>query len=155
MTAAFRVNNYAKITSFSKMSLDVIAKRWLMCGCANERPSFPIKRTLNMKKTVKTNAVGEDLVIVKKKERLSCGGVWVTGSLSGHYFDALIFQEHAEHPDFELGTSRISKLWIKRIKDQKTMVSFDRGWDTRPKTKLAGEIMDFLMANLADRVYNT
>jgi hypothetical protein len=110
---------------------------------------------LNMKKALKNDAIGNDLVIVKKKERLSCGGTWVTGTLNGHYFDALVFADHADHPDFELGTSRISKLWIKRIVDQKTMVSFDRGWDTRPKTELAGKIMDFLMANLADRIYNT
>jgi hypothetical protein len=118
-----------------------------------ERTSHLSKQEIANHGNRKRTPIGSDLVIVKRKPRISCGGTWLTGKLNGHYFIALVFSEHAEQPDFEFGASRISKLWIKRMEDQKTMVSFDRGWDTRPKTKLASEIMDLLMANLADLVY--
>ena len=56
-------------------------------------------------------------------------GTWVRGLLNGHRFDALVFPEHAENPEYELRASRISKLWIKRLADQQTVFNWDRGMD--------------------------
>ena len=63
------------------------------------------------------------------------------------------FSEHAECPYYQLESSRISKLWLKKIDGGETMANFDRGWDIRPRTKYVGKIVDFLAANLANLVY--
>jgi hypothetical protein len=97
--------------------------------------------------------IGDDLVILKTTRRAAGAGTWVCGTTMGHTFSALVFPEHAEYPDYELGKSRISKLWIKRLSDDRTVVNFDRGWDVRPTTKLAAAIVDFLAAGLAERTY--
>ena len=75
------------------------------------------------------------------------------GSLNGHCFDALVFSEHAECESYELGDSKISKLWIQRIADKKEVVNFDRGWDRRPEDATAKAIVDFLAAGLAEHIY--
>jgi hypothetical protein len=38
-----------------------------------------------------------------------------------------VFPAHAENPDWELGDSRISKLWIQRLADRTTVFEWDRG----------------------------
>ena len=97
--------------------------------------------------------IGDDLVITKTTRRASGAGTWVIGTTNGHLFNALVFPEHAENPDYELGDSRISKLWLKRLSDERTVCNFDRGWDVRPTTKLAAAIVDFLAAGLAEHTY--
>lgn len=101
----------------------------------------------------KATEIGDDLVITKTTRRASGGGTWVCGTIAGHRFEALVFPEHADCPDFELGDSRISKLWIKRLADGETVVNFDRGWDVRPANATAGAIADFLAAGLAEHVF--
>jgi hypothetical protein len=112
-----------------------------------------------MKRTTKNTTgtkyeIGDDLVIVRKTRRAAGAGTWVIGTLNGHRFDALVFPAHAECPDYELGDSRISKLWLKCQADNRVVVNFDRGWDIRPTTKIAAAIVDFLAAGLADCVYH-
>ena len=97
--------------------------------------------------------IGDDLAITKTTRRAAGAGTWVIGTLNGYRFDALVFPEHAECPDFELGDSRISKLWIKRLADGNTVVNFDRGWDIRPADATAQAIVDFLAAGLAEHTY--
>ena len=97
--------------------------------------------------------IGEDLKITKIERRQSAGGAWVKGSLNGFAFTALVFPEHAESPDYELGESKISKLWMQRQADHKVVVNFDRGWDVEPTTDTAREIVDFLAAGIAEHVF--
>jgi len=97
--------------------------------------------------------VGDDLQITKNERRKSAGGIWVRGTLNGHRFDALVFPEHAECPDYEIGDSKISKLWIQRISDKTQVYSWDRGLDVPAQTPDAQKIVDFLCAGLADYVY--
>ena len=97
--------------------------------------------------------IGDDLIIAQKSRRLSAGGSWLKGTLSGHRFEALVFPEHAECPDYELGDSRISKLWLQSLADHRVVANFDRGWDIRPTTKIATAIVDFLAAGLVEHVY--
>ena len=85
---------------------------------------------------------------------VKCGATHFTGTLNGHRFDALVFSAHAECPDYELGDSRISKLWLQSLADHRVVANFDRGWDIRPTTKTATAIVDFLAAGLADCVYH-
>lgn len=80
------------------------------------------------------------------------GGTWVTGTIAGHTFEALVFPEHAEVASYELGDSRISKLHL-RDAAGKTVVNFDRGWDVEPATPAAKVITDLLVAGLAETVF--
>ena len=97
--------------------------------------------------------IGDDLKITKTTRRASAAGTWVIGTTNGHRFEALVFPEHAECSSFELGSSRISKLWIKRLSDEKEVCNFDRGWDVRPTTKTVAAIVDFLTRGLAEHTY--
>ena len=97
--------------------------------------------------------IGDDLTITKTTRRAAGAGTWVCGRLNGHRFDALVFPEHAESPDYELGDSRISKLWVQHLADKATVANFDRGWDVQPTTEEASAIVDFLAAGIADHVY--
>lgn len=97
--------------------------------------------------------LGEDLAITRKTRRLAGAGTWVWGRLNGHVFNALVFPEHAEQAVYELGDSKISKLWLQRKSDKETVANFDRGWDIEPRTPEAALIVDFLCAGLAEAVY--
>lgn len=109
--------------------------------------------TQNQKHTT-NHEMGDDLRITKTTRRAAGAGTWVIGTIAGHKFNALVFPEHADSPDYELGESRISKLWLQRMADGATVVNFDRGWDIRPTTKVAQAIVDFLAAGLAEYMYH-
>ena len=81
------------------------------------------------------------------------GGQWVIGTIAGHRFDALVFEEHALDPGYELGESRISKLWIKRLADNRTVFNWDRGSDVEAADGLTKQIVDLLAAGLAEMVF--
>lgn len=71
-----------------------------------------------------------DLTITKIDRRSMGGGTWVIGMVNDQYkFNALVFPDHAESEDYELGQSKISKLWIERTADHKRhfRVSIVRG----------------------------
>jgi hypothetical protein len=96
-----------------------------------------------------------DLTITKISNRnANAGGSWVKGKINDQYrFDALVFAEHAESEDFELGRSKISKLWIQQISDRQTMFNFDRGMDVPAANTEIQVIVDFLCIGLADFVF--
>jgi hypothetical protein len=98
--------------------------------------------------------IGDDLAITKTTRRASGGGTWVCGRLNGHRFDALVFPEHADNPEWEIGDSRISKLWVQRLADQREVFNWDRGMDVPAADETAAAIVDFLCAGLADYVYS-
>jgi hypothetical protein len=95
----------------------------------------------------------DDLRITKKTRRAAGNGTWVGGTLSGHRFEALVFPAHAENREWEIGNSRISKLWIQRLADRKTVYEWDRGPGTEAADDLAGAIADFLAGGLADCIF--
>jgi hypothetical protein len=97
--------------------------------------------------------LGDDLVITKTTRRASGGGTWVSGTIAGYRFDALVFPEHAECPDWELGTSRISKLWIAKSSNKETVFNFDRRMDQPAASPKTQTVVDFLAAGLAELVY--
>jgi hypothetical protein len=111
-------------------------------------------------KMTKTNNNGEndidlDLTITKIDRRTTGGGTWVIGTVNEQYkFNALVFAEHAKSEDYELGKSKISKLWIERIADHKTLFSFDRGLDVPAANTEIQVIVDFLSTGLADLVFS-
>ena len=101
-----------------------------------------------------TDDLGDDLKITKNEGRQNVGGTWVSGSIAGHTFQVLVFPEHAECEEYELGTSRISKLWLRRQADRQVVANFDRGWDLEPTTDAAREVVDFLAAGIAEHTFN-
>jgi len=97
--------------------------------------------------------LGDDLVITKTTRRHSAGGVWVSGTIHGHRFEALVFPEHAEVPEYEIGDSRISKLWLQRQGDKVVVYNWDRGQDVPAADATAAAIVDFLCAGLAESTF--
>ena len=96
----------------------------------------------------------DSLKITKTEGRqLNAPGTRVTETIAGHAFQVLVSEEHAETADYELGTSRISKLWLRRQADRQVVANFDRGWDLQPTTDTAREIVDFLAAGIAEHVF--
>jgi hypothetical protein len=98
--------------------------------------------------------LGEDLQITETTRRASGSGTWVCGTIHGHRFQALVFPEHAENPDYEIGDSRISKLWLQRISDKAVVFNWDRGADIAAADKTTQAIVDFLCAGLAESTYD-
>lgn len=96
----------------------------------------------------------ETLKITKMERRFGAGGAWVKGTIGGHRFEALVFTERAQDPEHELEDSQISKIWLRRISDKATVANFDRGWDVRPTTPIAEQIVDLLAAGLAEHVFS-
>ena len=97
----------------------------------------------------------DSLEIKKLQRRTHSGGAWVTGTIGGHRFEALVFAEHAESESYELDRSRISKLWLQRIEDRVTVFNWDRGIDIEAATPLAQKIVDLLGAGLAEFIYGS
>lgn len=98
--------------------------------------------------------IGDDLEITKLTRRACGAGTWAIGTIAGHEFNALVFPEHAECESYELDRSRISKLWVQRLADRKTVFNWDRGLDLAATTELAKAIVNFLCAGLADHIEN-
>ena len=109
-------------------------------------------------KTTRKNAtknldLGDDLQITTTTRRYAGAGTWACGTIHGHRFDALVFPEHAENPDYEIDDSRISKLWLQRQADTVTVYNWDRGLDIPAADPTAAAIVDFLCAGLAEHTY--
>jgi hypothetical protein len=97
--------------------------------------------------------IGQDMAITKVKGRDGVPGTWINGTLNDHKFQALVFANHADHPDYELGASRISKLWIQRMGDQKVVFLGERGEVIPAQDDTAKAIVGFLCEGLAETVY--
>jgi hypothetical protein len=97
--------------------------------------------------------LGFDLEITSTTRRNAGSGTWVCGTICGHRFEALVFPEHAENPDYEIDDSRISKLWLQRQADKVNVYNWDRGMDIPAADKTAQAIVDFLCAGLAEHTY--
>jgi len=97
-------------------------------------------------------AMLETLCIANTTPR-DVGGTWVEGTIAGHSFEVLVFPAHSPASGYELGDSRISKLWLRDDAARAEVASYDRGWDTNPSTPAAKAIVDLLAAGLAETVF--
>lgn len=96
---------------------------------------------------------GDDLTFTRQTARKAVGGTWVIGLVAGHRFQSLVFADHADDPTWELGESRISKLWVQRLADRAVVFNFDRGLDVPAQDPAARAVVDFLAAGLAEHVF--
>lgn len=64
-----------------------------------------------------------------------------------------MFPAHATNPDYEIGDSRISKLWLQRLSDRAVVYEWDRGPGVAAADATAAAIVDFLCAGLAEHTY--
>jgi hypothetical protein len=90
---------------------------------------------------------------ITKRDGRATGGTWVSGTIAGHAFEALVFPQHAESASFELANSRISKLHLTHQITKRTAAAFDRGWDITPTSDLAKAVVDVLASGLAETVF--
>jgi hypothetical protein len=98
--------------------------------------------------------VGCDFAITSAREREhGVGGTWVSGRLNGHEFCALVFREHAREASYEIGDSRISKLWLRRDADRAVVFNWDRGADVEAGDATTRTIVGFLADGLAEYVF--
>lgn len=94
-----------------------------------------------------------DLKIKRLNSRLLSSGVWLEGTTSGFKFQALVFAEHATDESFELGQSRISKLWVRRERDKVCTFNFDRCFDIDAQDEETAALVEFLKEGLAELVF--
>ena len=97
--------------------------------------------------------IGADLEFTKITRRAAARGTWVSGRVYRHKFKALVFPEHAENPEYELGDSRITRLWVQRLADRKIVFNWDRGPDIPAANKIVQAVVDLLCCGLADVLY--
>ena len=74
-------------------------------------------------------------------------GAWTIAiaRYKGKYYDVNV--KHFEEPsNFGIDNGRVSKLWIREQRQDTPCVSYDRGWDVRPKTKAAKAVMNEILA---------
>jgi hypothetical protein len=64
-----------------------------------------------------------------------------------------VFAEHAESETYELGRSRISKLWFQDTTAKSTVFHFDRGVDISAASDEVQAMVDFLCEGIADLVF--
>ena len=136
------------MSNLFRTPLAAVQTAWLMC--LNAKAIYQPQNGIT-----KMTQHDLDLTITKISNRdRGSGGSWVQGKINDDYrFDALVFSEHAEHESYELGRSKISKLWIQRLADKKTMFNFDRGLDV-PAAKVEVQVVvDFLCEGLSDLVF--
>jgi hypothetical protein len=57
-------------------------------------------------------------------------------------------------PEWEIGDSKISKLFVQRLTDKETVYNWDRGMDVPAKDATVQAIVDFLCAGLADHTFS-
>jgi hypothetical protein len=92
----------------------------------------------------------ESLQITSIKPRPANMGAWIKGTIAGYRFEALAFAEHAHDPSYELGTSRLSKLWMQRLADRKQVYRWDRGDEVASNDSQVIALVTFLATGLAD-----
>lgn len=97
--------------------------------------------------------LGDDLEITQMTRRAAGAGTWVDGTLNGCQFNALVFPDHATNRAWEIGDSKISKLWLQRLEDRTSVYNWDRGPDIPAQNAEVLQVVDFLCTGLADYVY--
>jgi len=81
------------------------------------------------------------------------GEAWVHGELGMHHYLALVFHDQPAEPHHALDKTRISKLWIREINSDKTVLHYERGWVVYPVSYGATHLLFRLAHDLANVVF--
>ena len=100
----------------------------------------------------RTDDILETFRITRKRSR-AMGGTWVHGTIGDYRFEALVFEDHAMEPAWELDRTRISKFWSQKVGERGPAACFDRGWDTEPVEDDAKFLVDSITDVLAEIVF--
>ena len=74
-------------------------------------------------------------------------GAWTMAKARAENRIFYVWAKHFEEPSkFGINNGRISKLWIREEGEIEPCVSFDRGWDVKPKTKAAKAVYNEILA---------
>lgn len=76
------------------------------------------------------------------------GALWVTARGAGYDICALIFRDHADDPDWEIGQSGISKLSIRRLGSREIVYNWDRGLDIEPRDQEVAQLVHLIERHL-------
>jgi hypothetical protein len=100
--------------------------------------------------------IGEDLAVLSADRAVGGDSTWVSGTVNGHRFEAKIYGRHASNHDWEIGRSRISKLEVRRLEDDRCVFSWNRGSEPLEKDPLEKEsrtrlIVEFLTTGALDK----
>jgi hypothetical protein len=93
-----------------------------------------------------------DLVLIRRPETKTEGG-WAAGRIGAFRFEALVFPQHADLPDYEIGRSRISKLNLRRLADGTEVYNWDRGLDRDAADQATRAAVDTITAQLANGLF--
>lgn len=127
---------------------------WVCTHAAYRERKKRMVMTINDKAPNDAGELLDTLDIQEVKPRAQCGGSWVTGTIAGYHFEALVFPERASNPDYEVGgDSRISKLWIGTQGPATTAFNWDRGADVPAANQTVRMIVDLLAAGLAETIF--
>ena len=124
--------------------LDVSRHPWLNGPTTNEG-------IRDDERTNERTTVGEDLDITEvTPQGLGGLGTWVCGTVGGYRFTALAYADHAEVPEYEIGDSRISKLWVQRLADKKLVFNWDRGSDVPAADATVQAVVELICEGAAE-----
>ena len=66
--------------------------------------------------------------------------MWKFGRINGYDYEAKVYDLGSE---YGINGGRISKLFVK--KDGRIVMNYDRGWDIRPTTREAREVLEQIL----------
>ena len=101
--------------------------------------------------TKRRNRPRRKFSIASAHQRTSAPGAWVSGTIEGYEFEALVFAEHADDASYEIGRSRISKCSIRRRTDGRLVYNWDRGLDIPPADADVQAALEYLLAEVPER----
>ena len=79
-------------------------------------------------------------------------GLWVKGQGVGYRFCALVFKDRADLPEWEIGESGISKLWISR--NEIPVFNWDRGLDFHRGDAYTEFVLKLIVEKLPGEVHH-
>lgn len=101
--------------------------------------------------------VGGKVVSVTRIDKSTSGGKFISGYVGPYKFSALVFAEHAENPEWEIGRSRISKLLVSERQSSgwRAVYNWDRGLDMGipPASENVQAVVDLVCGFAADRLW--
>src|SRR3954463_15725366 len=97
-------------------------------------------------------ALDEECFITKFENHGPGTVTWAEGRIRGYRVQAKVYPEHALDPSYEIDRSRISKLWVQRIRDSEIVFNWDRGLDQPAADEETQDVVNIAVAELAAKV---